>query len=117
MSADPIPAEAFDVAQEAAVATWHVMATTGHRQAVDAAVRAAAPILLAAGRKQAAADALMAARDDLVRTADRLRAKARETGDKTHFGTAAGVSLACFRLVELADRAARPAEGGEPNAG
>ncbi|MEO3922686.1 hypothetical protein ABGB07_02205 [Micromonosporaceae bacterium B7E4] len=85
-------------------------------RAAIVAVDAAAPILIeagrAAGRTAAAEDALMAARDDLVGVADRLRAKARETGDKAHVGMAAGVDLACFRLVELADRAARVAENG-----
>jgi hypothetical protein len=52
--APPVPAEAIDAAHVAAIAAWHVMATTGHRQAVEAAVRAAAPILLAAGRTAAA---------------------------------------------------------------
>lgn len=47
----------------------------------------------------------MAAHDDLAALAERLEAKARTSGDKTHLGTAAGVRLAAFRLIELAGRA------------
>lgn len=46
------PADALEAAQAAAVASWHVMDTSGHRQAVEAAVRAAAPHI----RAQAAAE-------------------------------------------------------------
>jgi hypothetical protein len=66
---------------------------------------------VAAGRAQAAASALMSARDELRGVADRLREKARTTGDKTHVGTAAGVHLACLRLVELADKIAAEGPG------
>jgi hypothetical protein len=102
------PADVYDAACRA----WDGQ-TVGSSARLLAAVDAAYERGVAAGRKQAAADALMAARDDLALTADRLRTKARDSGDRTHLGTAAGVSLACFRLVELADRATR-AEGGEP---
>ena len=47
--------------------------------------------------------ALMAAHDDLAALAQRLETKARASGDKTHLGTAAGVRLAAFRLIELAE--------------
>lgn len=79
--------------------------------------------LAAAGRlppegAPTAAEALMAARDDLNGVAKRLRAKAVETGDKEHFGLqAAGVQLACFRLVELADKAGQSAVPPEPKEG
>jgi hypothetical protein len=48
--------------------------------------------------------ALEAVYQELGPIADRLRATARETGDKTHFGTAAGVSLARLRVTEISDR-------------
>jgi hypothetical protein len=52
--------------------------------------------------------ALMDAHHDLAALAKRLEA----TGNKVQIGTAAGVRLAAFRLIELADRAGRegPAE-------
>jgi len=71
------------------------------KPAFEARVRAE----VAEERAKIAAAALLAAREDLHGVAVRLRAKADETGDKTHLGTAAGVALACFRLAELSDRA------------
>lgn len=47
---------------------------------------------------------LIGAHDDLAATAQRLEDKARASNDKTHLGTAAGVRLAAFRLIELATR-------------
>lgn len=49
--------------------------------------------------------ALEAVYQELGPIAERLRAKAKETGDKTHLGVAAGVSLARVRVTEMSDAA------------
>lgn len=54
---------------------------------------------------------LMAAHDDLAALAQRLETRARTSGDKTHLGTAAGVRLAAFRLIELAEGAGGTGDG------
>ncbi|MEO3929256.1 hypothetical protein ABGB07_36205 [Micromonosporaceae bacterium B7E4] len=115
----PIPAEALDLDAVMELATPLLREAFDEMPPEQAAVtalgrriRAEVERIYIAGRTAAAADALMAARDDLHGVADRLRVKAKDSGDKTHVGTAAGVDLACFRLVELADRAARVAENG-----
>ncbi len=77
--------------------------TEGHLRSVAAAV-------VVAVEAEVFPAALMVARDDLNKVAERLKTKAAETSDKSHLGTAAGVHLACFRLIELADQ--HPA-GGE----
>lgn len=88
-----------------------------HMAEVALGALAAAGRLLPEGAPTAA-EALMAAREDLNGVAKRLRAKAVETGDKEHFGLqAAGVQLACFRLVELADKAGQSAVPPEPKEG
>lgn len=102
---------------------WNGSHWDGLRDAYRSDATSALDALAAAGRllpegALTAAEALMAARDDLNGVAKRLRAKAVETGDKEHFGLqAAGVQLACFRLVELADKAGESAVPPEPKEG
>lgn len=87
-------------AVRALLAEWLPHTKEGHLGSVAAAVVVAVEDTLVPA-------ALMASRENLNKVAERLKAKAKETGDKSHLGTAAGVHLSCFRLIELADRHAR----------
>ena len=115
MSTDQIPADALgiDVPPEALYAALdvytrqHTSATdpSGVKRLVENLVAAAAPILLAAGRKQAAAD-IRAARDrsETWQPIPGLRAATRREVDAYRVGGEAGLRIA----EVLAD----PAEGG-----
>lgn len=71
----------------------------------DGHLRSTAAEAVIAAEAALSAAALMSARDAIAKVAERLEETAKRTGDKTHLGTAAGVRLACLRLIELADKA------------
>jgi hypothetical protein len=86
-------------AVDAATAALRSEGVAGQLEALAAIVlEAAAPHIAAAG--------LMAAHDDLAAKAQRIGEQAQAGDDKTHLGTAAGLWLAAFRVIELADQAA-----------
>lgn len=71
----------------------------------DGHLRSTAAEAVPAVEADLSAAALMSARDTIAKVAERLEETAKRTGDKAHLGTAAGVRLACLRLIELADKA------------
>ena len=97
---DGIAAAAAAVERELMSGRDYSMAADSDEALARAAVQAAMPII----RPAVIDEALMDAHTDLALLAESLETKGRTSGNKTHLGTAAGVRLAAFRLIELAAR-------------